>query len=122
MNLYHRFHNTVEESPAAEAIKREESPDITFSELRERARAVAVRLAEEGLEDGDRVAIYLPDCPEYLPAVLGCWYRGCVVTPLNTRFEVDELEYVLTDLRPTALIDSDRLTETADGSNRGWER
>src|SRR5690625_2537484 len=35
------------------------------------------------IQHGDRVAIYAPNCIEYLPALYGCWWIGAVTVPIN---------------------------------------
>lgn len=79
----------------------------TYADLARQTRQVAAWLDHRGLGVGDRVAVYLPDTPSYVPVVLGIWRVGAIASPINTRFGVEELEYTLSDLEPSALLGSD---------------
>lgn len=58
----------------------------TFGELRDRSRKLARWMLDQGLEAGDRVAIFLPQCWE-LPAIhYACYYAGLITVPLTTKF------------------------------------
>ena len=48
-----------------------------------------------GLEAGDRVAIAMKNCPEYLEAFLGIWHAGLVAVPINARLHPREFAYIL---------------------------
>jgi acyl-CoA synthetase (AMP-forming)/AMP-acid ligase II len=62
--------------------------------------------------ENDRVAVYMPNCAVYPPLVFGIWHVGAVASPLNTRFGVEDLAYVLEDIRPTVLFTSPAFAET----------
>lgn len=64
--------------------------------------AVAGALADAGadgygLAPGDRVAILMANCPEYLVAQLGAWHAGLVAVPVNARLHPEEVAYILAD-------------------------
>ena len=48
-----------------------------------------------GIERGDRVAIWAPNCAEWVVAALGAVGAGAVLVPLNTRFKGAEAAYML---------------------------
>ncbi len=50
-----------------------------------------------GVERGDRVALLLPNCPQFLIAELGAWKIGAIVAPLNPIYTDSELEGPLCD-------------------------
>ncbi|MEF8777631.1 MAG: AMP-binding protein, partial [Natronomonas sp.] len=107
MNLCEYFTQQVDRQPNAPAIERLDGDDvITYRELESQVERVAAWLVERGIGEGDHVAIYMPNCPAYVPLVLGIWHVGAVASPLNTRFGVDDLAFVLNDIRPTALFTS----------------
>jgi long-chain acyl-CoA synthetase len=56
------------------------------------ATAFAAALAARGLRRGDRLALLLPNCPQFLIATLGAWRAGLVVVPLNPLYTVEELQ------------------------------
>lgn len=104
MNLYEYVHRHATATPSEPAIKQLSGPDVSYRELDRRAKRVAAWLEEKGVEEGERVAVYLPDCPSYVPIILGAWRAGCVATPLNTRFGVSDLTFVLEDVGPAVLF------------------
>jgi long-chain acyl-CoA synthetase len=115
MNLCEYFTQQVDRQPNAPAIERLDGDDvITYRELETRVERVAAWLAERDIGEDDHVAIYMPNCPAYLPLVLGVWHVGAVASPLNTRFGVDDLAFVLNDIRPTALFTSSVFADETD--------
>lgn len=79
----------------------------TWDELADAVAAVAGALAHEhGLVPGDRVAILMANCPEYLVAQLGAWHAGLVAVPINARLHPEEVAHILTD-SGTSLVVTD---------------
>jgi acyl-CoA synthetase len=76
----------------------------TYGEIDEKANHLAAWLAEQGLGDGDIVAIQLPTWAEFCILYVACLKRGCVVLPLSTRFNDDDLIYSLDLVKARALI------------------
>ncbi len=64
---------------------------ISFDQLRETSLRLANALQANGAQKGDRVAIYLPNCPEYVYSYLACFHLGCVGVPLDFMLKTDEL-------------------------------
>jgi long-chain acyl-CoA synthetase len=73
---------------------------ITYGQLITAARRVSAQLRACGVEAGDRVLMYAPNCPEYFPIYLGCAHLGAVFAPVNTAFRAREMGYVLDNARP----------------------
>ena len=65
---------------------------VTFAELDRASDAFASALASLGVKRGDRVALVLPNCPQFFVAELGAWKIGAVVSPLNPTYTEHELE------------------------------
>jgi fatty-acyl-CoA synthase len=76
---------------------------ITFGELSERAARVAGGLAELGIAEGDHVALWLPNCPEWLVLHLALARLGALSVAINTRFRAHEVQDILTRSEVTAL-------------------
>jgi fatty-acyl-CoA synthase len=68
---------------------------ITFAELEARAAAVAGGLDAMGIGAGDRVALWLPNCPEWLELHFALARLGALTVAVNTRFRAHEVEDVL---------------------------
>lgn len=78
--------------------------DVTYKELYESALKLANYLQWLGIEKGDRVAIMLPNCPQYVMAFYGILYAGGVVVPVNPLYTEDELLHPLQDARVKVVI------------------
>jgi fatty-acyl-CoA synthase len=74
-----------------------ESLDVSYAELFRYANNLAVNLKKDGVKAGDKVAVILPNCPEYLYVYFALFLIGAWVVPANTRWEPGELEKVLLD-------------------------
>ena len=70
---------------------------ITYGELDRLSDACAAALGALGVRPGDRVALLLPNCPQFLIAELGAWKIGAIVAPLNPTYTEAELEGPLRD-------------------------
>ena len=81
----------------------------TYAELDRRSDAFAALLAGHGLGQGDRVAVFLPNCPQFLVAFFGILKLGCIHVPVNPMFREHELLYELEDTGATALLAQDQL-------------
>ncbi len=57
----------------------------------------AAVLVEQGFQKGDRLALLLPNCPQFLICELGAWKAGAIVSPLNPRYTTKELVHGLTE-------------------------
>src|SRR5712691_10402544 len=76
----------------------------TFRELHDRVAGIAAALSRHGFRAGDRLAILLPNAPEYIELVYACVWLGVIAVPLNTRLSAIEIDHVLTDASPRGLI------------------
>ena len=68
---------------------------LTFAEVDSQSDALAAALANLGVERGDRVALILPACPEFVVSLFAAAKLGAVVVPLNPRQPASELQYML---------------------------
>ena len=76
--------------PSAAAPYRRE---ITWSVFDEKANRVANMLLSRGIKKGQKVAILLMNCLEWLPIYFGILKTGAVAVPLNFRYTADEIKY-----------------------------
>ena len=67
--------------------------EITWSVFDEKANRVANMLLGRGLKKGQKVAILLMNCLEWLPIYFGILKAGAVAVPLNFRYTAQEIEY-----------------------------
>ena len=68
---------------------------LTWAQLAGRAAELARAVAAHGIEAGDRVAIWAPNCWEWVVAVLGLHSAGAVLVPINTRYRGEEAAHLL---------------------------
>ena len=69
---------------------------ITYGQLDRLSTACAAALADLGVRKGDRLAIVLPNCPQFFVVEFGAWKAGAIVVPLNPTYTDRELELALT--------------------------
>jgi len=86
------------------AIAEPGGPRLTYRELRERVSGVAAALAAEGIEAGDRFAIWSPNTYHWVLAALGALSAGATLVPVNTRFTGPEALDVISRSRARALV------------------
>lgn len=65
---------------------------VTYGELERLSDVFAAALVDLGVKKGDRVALLLPNCPQFVIAELGIWKAGGVVSPMNPIYTERELE------------------------------
>ena len=66
---------------------------------------VAERLARDfGVQPGDRVGIWLKNCPEFVPALFGILQAGAVAVPINNFLKPAEVQFILSDAGIATLI------------------
>lgn len=70
---------------------------ITYAELDRLSAAFANALIDLGVKKGDRVALMLPNSPQFIISLLGVWKAGGVVVPLNPLYTEHELQHALAD-------------------------
>lgn len=85
---------------------------ITYRELHQRANRVSCWLQSLGIEKGDRVAIMMKNCPEFMGLYLACARLGAIFVPLNFRLTGRELEYILKNSRPRVFVFGREYIET----------
>jgi acyl-CoA synthetase (AMP-forming)/AMP-acid ligase II len=77
---------------------------MRYRELAAAAERVAAALIASGVESGDRVAIWMPNCHEWLVLALGSSLAGATLVPVNTRFKAEEAGYLLEKSRARVLF------------------
>ena len=78
--------------------------DVSYGEVDRQSRAFACYLQGLGLAKGDRVALMMPNCPQYPIAVAGVLRAGMIVVNVNPLYTPRELEHQLKDSGSTAIV------------------
>ena len=78
--------------------------EISWAVFDEKANRFANLLLSRGVHRGDKVAILLYNCIEWLPIYFGILKTGATVVPLNFRYSADEIEYCLAKADVNVLV------------------
>jgi fatty-acyl-CoA synthase len=90
---------------------------LTWAELRERSRRLAVALQEAGIEKDDRVAFLALNTTELLEAHTGVPAAGAVLVAINTRLAAEEIAYILDHSGARILVVDPSLAHLVQGAN-----
>jgi long-chain acyl-CoA synthetase len=77
---------------------------LSYAELERLSDAFAAALAAHGVRPGDRVALLLPNCPQFFIAQFGIWKTGGIVVPLNPIYAEPELEAAITAVGASHIV------------------
>jgi long-chain acyl-CoA synthetase len=109
MNLALSFARSARREPAKTAMFWGEA-QFTYDQFRAQTLAVANRLRIEfGIQRGDRVGVWLKNCPEFVPAIFGVWQAGAIVVPINNFLKPAEVHFILADAGISLLILDDSM-------------
>ena len=94
---------------------------ITYRQLERLSARAAAGLQRLGVRKGDRVALVLPNCPQFVYSFYGALRAGAVAVPTNPLYTVPELRRQLADSGATVVIVMSKLypavAEAADGTD-----
>jgi long-chain acyl-CoA synthetase len=77
---------------------------MSYARLGAESTAMAAAFAAMGVRKGDRVALVLPNCPQFLIAEFGAWKAGAIVVALNPTYSERELQQALESTRATIVV------------------
>lgn len=80
---------------------------LSYAELHEQVRTTARALAALGVEPGDRIGIWAPNCWQWVVASLAALYTGVAVVPLNSRYTGHEAADIIRRTRAKAVFLAD---------------
>ncbi len=120
MNIAHwlsRSANVYPDNAALISVERR----ITYGQFARTAAAIAGALRDRfECRPGDRIAVLSGNCAEYLEALYGIWWAGCVAVPINAKLHPREAAFILADAGVRITFASpdwrDALSEIADES------
>jgi long-chain acyl-CoA synthetase len=97
MNLATAFAYAADRHPQKAALFWGEQ-EHSYEQLLTRSRRLAAHLqADLGVRFGDRVGVWLKNCPEFVPTLFGIFLNGAVVVPINNFLKPDEVAHILND-------------------------
>jgi long-chain acyl-CoA synthetase len=77
---------------------------LTYGELQAQSNAFAAALVELGVRPRDRVALVLPNSPQFFVCEFGAWKAGATVVPLNPIYSEREFEHALEETRTRVVV------------------
>lgn len=77
---------------------------MSYADLDRLSDTFAAALVGLGVKKGERVAIMMPNCPQYVIAELGIWKAGAVVASINPLYTGRELEHMLNECKAETLV------------------
>lgn len=87
---------------------------VTWGDAARLSNNLAHALVAQGLRPGDKVALYLRNCPEYLIAVAAAVKARLVPVNVNYRYRQDELRYLLDNADARVVVHGDEFRDTVD--------
>jgi acyl-CoA synthetase (AMP-forming)/AMP-acid ligase II len=98
MNVAIWLQRTAQLYPDRAALYSGDRLTATYSALGEQTCRLAGGLTEKlNLQPGDRVAIYMPNSPDYLTLLYAVWHAGGAVVPINYKLHPKEAAFILTN-------------------------
>ncbi len=88
--------------------------EMTWRDFDVRANRFANLLLSRGVKRGDKVAVLLMNCLEWLPVYFGVLKAGAIVVPMNYRYASDEIKYCLDLADARMLVFGPEFTERVD--------
>lgn len=102
------------DGPRLALVDRGSGRRLSWSELDREAAGWAARLSAEGTQAGDRIALLEPSGADFAAAFWGCLRLGAAAVPLSTRATASEIDLVLEDCHPRALVQRRELSRLAN--------
>jgi acyl-CoA synthetase (AMP-forming)/AMP-acid ligase II len=95
---------------------------VTYADFQGEAWRVANAFLRLGIRKEDKIALLLPNCPEFLLAVFAAAEIGAVFVPINTAFSADEVGYVLYHSDSSYLITDERFLPLVEPARDGCKQ
>ncbi len=122
MNIAHHMARAGHAYGERPAVAKGDAVLHTYASLAQRVERLAGGIAGGlGLAPGDRVALTMGNCPEYLEILYACWQAGLVVVPINAKLHASEFAYILENAGVRLCFATPDLAATV-GSLGGLER
>jgi len=85
---------------------------ITYRELASRVNSFTSALIRLGVQPGERVALLLPNSPQFVIAYYGAIQAGAIVVPINPLYVAREISHILSDSGATIMVCLEEVSET----------
>ncbi len=96
MNIAHWLYQSALSWPNRPALHDGNELFATYKYLGQRTVALARWLGDaQGIRHGDRIAVFVQNCPEYLEILHAVWWLGAIVVPINYKLHPREAEWII---------------------------
>jgi long-chain acyl-CoA synthetase len=109
MNVAQYLERHAAQTPDLVAI-RFEGRSISYGQLNSDANRLACSLRAAGVKAADRVALYLPNVPEFAVAYYAAQKLGAIPVTINAILKMEEVRYLLDDSGASVVLTMDELT------------
>jgi long-chain acyl-CoA synthetase len=120
MNIAQLLDETAKKYPTRKAIifddKMLGKHEVTYAELSMASSLFAGSLKGLGITPGDRVALHLPNLPQFVIAIWGAFKAGAIPTPMNPQLKRREITYQLKDSSAKMIIGLTHLLEEVEAA------
>jgi long-chain acyl-CoA synthetase len=87
---------------------------VSFRELHSQSDRIAIALRDHGVKLGDRVALCLPNCCEFVTIFFAIVKSGAIAMPINMRLSASEIAVIFQDAAPSAVFYSEDERDTVN--------
>jgi long-chain acyl-CoA synthetase len=113
MNIASLLARAATVRPDRVAVFEGERPCWSYRELaRLSARIAAGLTGRHGLAPGQRVALVMRNCPDYLAVLFACWHAGLICVPVNAKLHAKEIAAILDDCGARLVLVTEDLAVT----------
>src|SRR5665213_2429703 len=105
---------TSPDRPAVKDLDRE----LTYAELAQEVDGLASGLIREGVEEGDRVALHLPNSVDFVVAALACLRMSAIFVPLAVTDPVARVDAILADSAVALVLTGPEREEKGGGNGQ----
>lgn len=115
MNIFRSLETNALRDPEKTAVVAE-GERISYGELIARVNRLAGALHGLGLKKGDRLALLMHNCPEFVVSFYAAMKLGLITVSLNVMYKQEEAGYILDHSQPEALIVHEDYLPVVDGA------
>src|SRR5262245_18326860 len=93
---------------------------ISYGAFEAQVQGIAGALSmRHALKPGERVALAMDNCPEYLPLLYGIWRAGLSAVPMNSKLHAKEMAWILTDSASKLCLAGPKLADALSAPDLG---
>jgi long-chain acyl-CoA synthetase len=92
---------------------------LTYGQLWDQVQRCAAAFASLGIRPGDRIALMLPNCPQYVIAYCGALLAGAIVVQVNPLYTPRELRHLLANSGAETIVVADALYPVVQSASEG---